>query len=97
MRIYSKSALRDFWEKHTDAEEPLSTWYAVARAAEWNSPAEVKQRYPDASILRNNRVVFNIKGNHYRLVVGVHYDRQRVFVRFIGTHKDYDRIDAETV
>jgi mRNA interferase HigB len=97
MRIYSKSTLRDFWEKHVDAQEPLSTWYTIVRAAEWKSPAEVKQRYPDASILPNNRVVFNMKGNHYRLVVGVHYDTQRIFVRFVGTHKEYDRIDAETV
>jgi mRNA interferase HigB len=97
MRIYSKSTLRDFWEKHADAEQPLKTWYAATKAAVWNSPAVVKQRYPDASILRNNRVVFNIKGNDYRLVAAVHYDIQRVFVRFVGTHKDYDRIDAETV
>jgi mRNA interferase HigB len=97
MRVYSKSSLRDFWEKHADAQEPLSTWYAAVKKAEWNSPAQVKQRYPDASILRSNRVVFNIKGNDYRLVAAVHYDTQRLFVRFIGTHREHDRIDAETV
>ena len=97
MRIYSKSTLKDFWEKHGDARQPLKTWYAAAKAAVWNSPADVKQRHPDASILRNNRVVFNIKGNEYRLVAAVHYDAQRLFIRFVGTHKDYDRIDAETI
>lgn len=97
MRVYSKSTLRDFWEGHRDAEQPLKTWYSLVRGAEWNSPADVKQRYPGASILQNNRVVFNIKGNDYRLVAALHYDTQRVFVRFVGTHKDYDVIDAETI
>jgi mRNA interferase HigB len=97
MRIYSKSTLREFWETHPDAEAPLRTWFIVARAARWNSPADVKQRYPDVDILRGNRLIFNIKGNDYRLIVAVHYDAQRLFVRFVGTHKDYDRIDAETI
>lgn len=97
MRVYSKSTLRDFWEQHPDAEEPLKTWYAIAEAAVWNSPNEVKQRFSDVSILRNNRLIFNIKGNDYRLVAAVHYDKQRLFVRFVGAHKDYDRIDAETI
>ncbi|MFH1117674.1 MAG: type II toxin-antitoxin system HigB family toxin [Pseudomonadota bacterium] len=97
MRVYSKSTLRDFWERHPDAEQPLKTWYAMAKAAEWNSPAEVKQRYADVSIVHNNRLIFNIKGNDYRVVAAVHYDKQRVFVRFVGTHREYDRIDAETI
>ncbi len=75
MRVYSKSTLRDFWEKHADAEEPLRTWYAMAKAAKWGSPNELKQRHPDASILRKNRVVFNIKGNDYRLIASVDYDQ----------------------
>lgn len=69
----------------------------MARVAQWRSPADVKHRYPDASIIRNNRVVFNIKGNDYRLVVAVHYGTQRVFIRFVGPHREYDRIDAETI
>lgn len=97
MRVYSKSTLRDFWQDHADAEQSLRTWYTVVRSAKWNSPAEVKERYPDASILRNNRVVFDIKGNDYRLVVATQYNTQRVFVRFVGTHKEYDRIDSETI
>jgi mRNA interferase HigB len=97
MRIYAKSTLREFWEEHADAQAALKTWYAVVRIAEWKSPADVKKRYPEASILPNNRVVFNIKGNDYRLVAAVHYDMQRVFVRFVGPHKDYDRIDPATI
>lgn len=97
MRVYSKSASKDFWMKHTDAEKPLRTWYSVVKGTKWNSPAAVKQHYPDASILRNSRVVFNLKGNDYRLIAAFHYDTQRVFVRFIGTHAEYDGIDAETV
>lgn len=97
MRVYSKSTLRDFWEKHADAEQPLKTWYTMAKAAKWNSPTELKQRHPDASILGKNRVVFNIKGNDYRLIASIDYHKQRIFIRFVGTHKEYDRIDAETV
>jgi mRNA interferase HigB len=97
MRIYSKSTLRDFWEEHAEAQEPLKTWYAMAETARWNSPAEVKRLHPNASILRNNRVVFPIKGNNYRLIAAIHYDTQRLFVRFVGTHAEYDRIDAETI
>jgi len=97
MKVYSKSALRDFWETHADAEQSLKTWYSVVKTAAWKSPLEVKHRFPDASILRGNRVVFNIKGNDYRLVAAFHYDNQRVFVRFVGTHKEYDRVDAEKI
>lgn len=97
MRVYSKSTLRDFWEKHADAEQPLKTWYAMPKAAKWRSPNELKRRHPDASILRKNRVVFNIRGNYYRLIVSVDYEKQRIFIRFVGTHKEYDRIDAETI
>ena len=75
----------------------MRTWYAVVKDAVWISPADVKERYPDASTLKNNRVVFNIKGNDYRLVAAIHYDKQRVFVRFIGTHAQYDKIDSETI
>lgn len=97
MRVYSKSALRDFWEKHADAEQPLKTWHTMAKAAKWSSPTDLKQLHPDSSILRKNRVVFNIKGNAYRLIASVDYDKQRIFIRFVGSHKEYDRIDAETI
>ena len=97
MRIISLSALREFWRKHPDAEIPLRSWYAVARRAVWSRPTEIKEAYRNASFTANNRVVFNIKGNDYRLVVAVHYNRGLMFVRFIGTHREYDRIDASNV
>lgn len=97
MRILSKSALRAFWERHPDAEQPLSDWHSVAEKADWSSPNQVKQRYPDASIISDNRVVFNIKGNTYRLVTRMSYPYRRVYIRFVGTHAEYDRINAEEV
>jgi mRNA interferase HigB len=98
MRVYAKSALRDFWRQgHADAQIPLRTWYSVARSAVWISPMDVKRRFPDASIVSNNRVVFNVKGNSYRVVVQIHYDKQRLFIRFVGTHDEYDRIDSQTI
>ena len=97
MRILSKSALRAFWERHPDAEQPLSDWHSVAEKADWSSPNQVKQRYPDASIISDNRVVFNIKGNTYRLVTRMSYPYRRVYIRFVGTHAEYDRINAEEI
>ena len=91
--------MKAFWQKpgHRDAEQPLRAWYAAVKTAEWHGPAEVKVDYRSASILRANRVAFNIGGNKYRLVVHVRYDLQRVYVRFVGTHAEYNQIDAETV
>jgi mRNA interferase HigB len=89
--------LREFWRKHPDAEIPLRAWYAEAVAAQWRSPADVKVSHRSASFIAGNRVVFNIKGNVYRLVVAVHYNRGLMFVRLVGTHRDYDRIDATTI
>ena len=97
MRVISKKPLREFWEKHTDAKAALQAWYEDASRAEWRTPGEVKDSYGNASIIGDNRVVFNIKGNDYRLVVKLHYDRGTVYVRFVGTHREYDRIDAETI
>ena len=96
-RIIAKRTLRLFWEKHTDSEQYLKTWYETARTSNWNSPADVKNTYANASILKDSRVVFNIKGNSYRLIVKFNYQRQWAFIRFIGTHTEYDRINAETV
>lgn len=96
-RIIAKSTLREFWEKHADSEQYLKTWYDTAKSAKWLSPNDVKQSYINASILRNSRVVFNIKGNSYRLIVKFNYEKQWAFIRFIGTHIDYDRIDANTI
>jgi mRNA interferase HigB len=97
MRVIAKKILREYWEKQTDSKEQLKTWYKEASKAIWTSPNEIKSQYPKASILKSGRVVFNICGNRYRLVVQINYLRQWVFIRFIGTHNDYDKIDAEKI
>ena len=94
MRIIAISTLREFWEKHPDAQTPLMAWYSLASRAQWSSPNDIKQAYRNASFSANNRVVFNIKGNDYRLVVLVRYDKGLMFLRFVGTHAQYDKIDA---
>jgi mRNA interferase HigB len=97
MRVISVKTLKTFWEEHPDAESPLRAWYTEARRARWRSPQDIKTAYRTASILRNNRVVFNVKGNTYRLVVAVKYEFQIVYIRFVGTHAAYDHIKAEEV
>ena len=97
MRIIALGTLKDFWLKHADATESLSAWYAVASRCNWSSPSDVKSAYRNASFVAGNRVVFNIKGNDYRLVVAMHYNRRIAYVRFIGTHRQYDQIDATLV
>ena len=100
MRVIALSTLRVFWEDaatHADAREPLLAWYRHALHADWASPAEVKKDFGNASILRDGRVVFNIAGNKYRLVVWINYPYRVVYVRFVGTHARYDRIDAQTI
>lgn len=97
MSIIARKTLRDFWEKHSDAEQPLQAWYDDTRNANWRSPTEIKAVYRNASILPNNRVVFNIKGNHYRLIVMIRYDLGIVFIRFVGIHAEYDEVDATTI
>lgn len=96
MHIVAVRYLRAFWEKDPDSEQPLKSWVDEAKKASWSQPAQIKEQYRSASILKNKRVVFNIKGNDYRLVVSVAYHYQAVYVKFIGTHKEYDAIDAET-
>jgi len=97
MRVIAKKVLREFWEKHADAVQQLRTWYREALKASWNNPADIKKEYVRASILKGGKVVFDICGNKYRLVVDINYERQWVFIRFIGTHTDYDKIDANTI
>lgn len=97
MRIIALGTLRDFWREHADAEVPLRSWYAAASRVDWRSPADIKAAYRNASFVANNRIVFNIKGNEYRLVAAVHYNRGMMFIRFIGTHRDYDKIDATAI
>lgn len=97
--IVSLRTLKVFWENpdYSDSQEQLKAWYHEAKTAEWRSPNEVKQQYRNASIVGNNRVVFNICGNKYRLVVKINYEAQWIFIRFIGTHKQYDAIDVINV
>ena len=97
MRIVAKRTLRNYWEKQPRAEQPLKAWYAVARKADWSSPADVKAMYGNASIIAGDRMVFNIGGNRYRLIVRFDYPHRIGFVRFVGTHAEYDRIDASQV
>lgn len=96
-RIIAKSTLRVFWERHAASEQHLKTWYDTAKSAQWFSPNDVKKSYANASILKDSRVVFNIKGNSYRLIVKFNYEKQWAFIRFIGTHAEYDNIDANTI
>ena len=98
VRIIAKRTLVQFWESgHGDAEQPLKVWYALAKAASWSDPKEIKAMFASASFLANNMVVFNIGGNKYRLVVKVEYELNTVYIRFIGSHAEYDKIDASTI
>jgi len=97
MRVISRKTLKDFWERHADAEQPLKAWFHETKAARWKSFTAIKARYRSADVLPGNRVVFDIKGNTYRLIVHLHYKTSIVFIRFIGTHAEYDKIDATTI
>lgn len=99
MRIIARSTIRQFWEKrqYRDAEQPLKAWFRETEKADWATPAEVKDAFRSASIVGKNRVVFNIAGNKYRLVVRVNYPYRVCYIRFIGTHEQYDEINVEEV
>jgi mRNA interferase HigB len=97
MRIISKRTLRTFWQEHKDAEGALRAWHADVEGKTWATPMEVKADYPRASIVANNRVVFNIVGGNYRLVVAIKYEFGLIYIRFVGKHSDYDNIDATTI
>lgn len=99
MRIIAIGTLRDFWNRpgRQDAEQPLRTWVHIVNAADWSKPTEVERVFNSADILPGGRVVFDIGGNKYRLVAAIHYRGKRIYIRFIGTHKDYDGIDARTI
>ena len=97
MRVISRRTLKEFWEKHADAEQPLKAWFHETKIADWKSFVDIKARYGSADALPGDRVIFNIKGNTYRLIVRIHYNTGIVFIRFVGTHAAYDKIDASTV
>ena len=97
MRVIAVSTLRAFWERYPDAEQPLKAWYEEATSSTWTQPADINAQYRSATVLKNGRVVFNIKDNDYQLIVAIAYKLQIVYVKFVGTHKEYDAVDAETV
>lgn len=97
LRVIAKKILREFWERHNDCEQQLKAWFQEASKAEWTNPNEIKAEYPGASIIGNDRIVFNIKGNSYRLIVKINFDYQMVWIRFIGTHSEYDKVNAKTI
>jgi mRNA interferase HigB len=97
MRVIAKKHLITYWEKHPDVEQPLKAWYDEAVKAQWSTPQDIKAQYRNASFVGNNRVVFNIKGNDHRLIVAVAYKFGALYIKFVGTHSEYDRVNASTV
>lgn len=97
MRVIAKKTLRTFWEKHADSKQQLKSWFQETSNVEWKNSKDIKKGYPSTSFLVDNRVVFNIKGNKYRLIVKINYDYHMVWIRFIGTHAEYDKIDATKI
>ncbi len=97
MRIISRPILIQFCKNHPDAEQPIKSWYYEAHKARWGNSNEIKRQYITASILKNGRVIFNICGNRYRLIVAINYKSKIVYIRFIGTHREYNLINAETI
>lgn len=97
MRIFKLRTLKSFWGRHTDAKSALETWYQSVKKENWTCFNDIKKTHGSADVIPGNRVVFNIKGNSYRLVVKIHYNTKFVYIRFVGTHAEYDKIDAETI
>jgi len=97
LRIISKKIVREFWEKHADSQQQLKSWFQETSAVQWKGPKDIKKEYLSASFLAYNRVVFNIKGNTYRLIVKINYDYSMIWIRFVGTHAEYDKIDATKI
>lgn len=97
MRVIAKRTLREFWELNPDSKQQLMVWYREATKANWSNPNEIKSKYASAGILKNSRIVFNICGNKYRLIIEINFPRKWAFIRFIGTHKEYDKINANNI
>lgn len=97
MRVIKRKTLEDFWKSHKDCEEQLKAWFYEARHAKWNSFSDIKRKFSSADVIPGDRVVFNIKGNKYRLIVKIKYSLSIVYIRFIGTHAEYDKVDAEEI
>lgn len=96
-RIFAKSTLREFWDKYPESEQYLKTWFDTVKSSDWKTPNDVKLTYANASIMKDSRIVFNIKGNSYRLVAKFNFEKQWVFIRFIGTHDQFNKIDVTTI
>ena len=97
MRIIKKKTLRDFWEKHAETEQPLKAWYHDVKKCSWTKSDDILKDFPKARPIKNNRCIFEINQNDYRLIVETHYNRGIIYIRFVGTHEEYDKIDATTI
>ena len=97
MRIIAQKTIREFWSKHSETEQQLKAWYDEVKKADWSTPNDILKEFPNARVIKNDRAIFNIKGNKYRIVIAVKYDFKIVYIRFIGTHKEYDKINAEEI
>lgn len=97
LRVIAKRTLRDFWTKHADSEQQLTAWYRETEKSGFKNLNELKVEYPSASILKDNRIVFNIKGNKYRLIVKFNFEYQICWIRFVGTHAEYDKVNANEI
>lgn len=97
MRIIALKTIKEFWNKHPETEQQLRAWYDEVKKADWRKPNDLLREFPNVRVIKNDRAIFNIKGNKYRLVIAVKYDFKIVYIRFIGTHKEYDKINAEEI
>ncbi len=97
MRIIALKTIKDYWTKHSETEQPLKSWYDEVKKADWEKPEDILREFPKARVIKNDRVIFNIKGNRFRLVVAVKYDFKIFYIRFISTHAEYDKINAEEI
>ena len=97
MQVIARRVLREFWEEHPNAGQPLKAWFHEVAHASWSNTADLKRRFPSASVITRDRIVFNICGNNFRLIARINFVSQTLFIRFIGTHQEYDRVDPETV
>ncbi len=97
MRVVAKSTLREYWDNHPECKQPLLSWYKVAIKAKWSNFNEIKEQFGSCKIVGNDRIVFKVKGNNYRLIIKISFENQLIYIRFLGTHSEYDLIDAKQI
>lgn len=97
MRVIAVRTLREFWERHPETEQPLRAWYHEVQKCAWKKPDDILKDFPKARPIKNNRCIFEINHNDYRLIIQTHYNRGIIFIRFVGTHSEYDKVDATTI